>query len=146
MTGRLAGEVAVVTGSTAGLGKEVARLFAAEGASTVITGRNAARGEAVVAEIRAAGGEAAFIRPGLTIEDEARGLGREANATFGPGTGLRNKAVCPPVGPAPRRMRGGAGRAARAGRAPPPPRPPRGGGGRPPPTSRAAAPAPPRPG
>ena len=39
--GRMDGEVALVTGSTSGIGAEIARLFAAEGASVVVTGRNA---------------------------------------------------------------------------------------------------------
>ena len=104
MTGRLAGEVAVVTGSTAGLGKEVARLFAAESACTVVTGRNTARGDAVVAEIRAAGGEATFLRADLTIEDEARGLMRAAAAAYGPVTVLVNNAVAPEVVAADRKL------------------------------------------
>ena len=97
MTGRLAGEVAVVTGSTAGLGKTIARLFAAEGAATVVTGRNAERGESLVAEINAGGGNATFLRADLTVEDEARGLVRETAARFGPVSVLVNNAVAPDI-------------------------------------------------
>ena len=43
-TGRLDGEVAVVTGSTTGLGVAIARLFASEGAKVVVAGRNVERG------------------------------------------------------------------------------------------------------
>ena len=46
---RLDGEVALVTGSTAGIGKAIAVRFAAEGASVMVTGRDVARGEAVAA-------------------------------------------------------------------------------------------------
>jgi NAD(P)-dependent dehydrogenase (short-subunit alcohol dehydrogenase family) len=104
MTGRLAGEVAVVTGSTAGLGKEVARLFAAEGAATVVTGRNVERGEAIAASLRDAGGEATFIRAELTDETEARGLMRRAAERYGPVTVLVNNAVAPEVVAADRKL------------------------------------------
>src|SRR5213080_2612114 len=54
---RLAGEKALVTGSTAGIGRAIATEFAREGAGVVVTGRNRERGESVVAVINAAGGE-----------------------------------------------------------------------------------------
>jgi NAD(P)-dependent dehydrogenase (short-subunit alcohol dehydrogenase family) len=94
---RLAGEVAVVTGSTAGLGVAVAELFAAEGAAVVVVGRNAERGEAVVHRIEEAGGAATFVRADLTVESEARGLIRTAGEAFGPVTVLVNNAVSPEV-------------------------------------------------
>lgn len=59
----MAGKVALVTGSTDGLGREVARQLAALGASVIIHGRNPERGEEVVRTIRSAGkGEAVFHR------------------------------------------------------------------------------------
>jgi len=63
--GRHADRVAVVTGSTRGIGAGVARRFAAEGAAVVVTGRSAGDGTAVVDEIEAAGGEATFVRAGM---------------------------------------------------------------------------------
>lgn len=104
MTGRLAGEVALVTGSTAGLGKEVVRLFAAEGARTVITGRDPGRGEAVAAELVAAGGEAVFLQADLTDEAQARGLVHRAAERFGPVSILVNNAVAPEVIAADRKL------------------------------------------
>jgi NAD(P)-dependent dehydrogenase (short-subunit alcohol dehydrogenase family) len=50
MTGRLFGKVAIVTGSTEGIGAAVARLFVAEGASVVL---NSDRDDAAAAAIRA---------------------------------------------------------------------------------------------
>ena len=61
MAGRLHDEVALVTGSTRGLGREIARLFAEEGARVVVTGRNEQRGGEIVDSITAAGGEALFV-------------------------------------------------------------------------------------
>lgn len=61
----LTGKTALITGSTDGLGKEVARQLGALGAFVIVHGRNAERGEEVVAAIRAAGGEAAFHRADL---------------------------------------------------------------------------------
>jgi 3-oxoacyl-[acyl-carrier protein] reductase len=95
--GRLEGEVAVVTGSTTGLGVAIARLFAAEGAAVVVAGRNVERGQAVVAGIQADGGTAAFVRADLTIEEEARGLVRAAAERFGSVSVLVNNAVSPEV-------------------------------------------------
>ena len=55
--GRLTGKVAVITGGNSGVGAATAKLFAAEGASVVITARRAAALEEIADEIRQAGGE-----------------------------------------------------------------------------------------
>lgn len=62
---RLKDKVAIVTGSTAGIGRATALLFAKEGARLVVNGRSAERGEQVVEEIRHAGGEAVFVQADL---------------------------------------------------------------------------------
>ena len=53
---RLAGETALVTGSTSNIGRAIATAFAAEGARVVVSGRDAPWGGEVVGEIEAAGG------------------------------------------------------------------------------------------
>lgn len=57
---RLAGNVAIVTGSTRGIGAEIARRFAREGATVVVCGRTDSRGEAVADEITRDGGRAIY--------------------------------------------------------------------------------------
>jgi 3-oxoacyl-[acyl-carrier protein] reductase len=71
---RLAGEIAIVTGSTSGLGKEIARIFAAEGARVVVTGRNQERGDAWAKEIQGQGGDATFLAADLSDLDQCQRL------------------------------------------------------------------------
>ncbi len=60
-TARLAGRHAIVTGSTSGIGAAIAHALAAEGVRVIVSGRDSERGQAVVEEIRAAGGSADFV-------------------------------------------------------------------------------------
>lgn len=65
----LCGQVALVTGSTAGLGRRFAEVLAAAGATAVVTGRREDRIEEVVAGITASGGTAYGVR--LDVSDPA---------------------------------------------------------------------------
>jgi NAD(P)-dependent dehydrogenase (short-subunit alcohol dehydrogenase family) len=71
-----AGRVVLVTGSTDGLGREVARRLAADGAHVIVHGRNRERGEALVAEIEREGrGSASFYAADLADLAQVRALG-----------------------------------------------------------------------
>ena len=67
MPGRLEDKVALVTGSGSGLGREMARLFASEGAAVVVNDIDAEAGERTTTEI---GGKAIFV-PGDVSTDAA---------------------------------------------------------------------------
>ena len=88
--GRLAGEVALVTGSTSGIGRAIAIRFAEEGARVVVTGRDRGRGEAVV---RGCGGRARFVAGDLADPATARTLVDAAIKEFGALTVLVNNAT-----------------------------------------------------
>ena len=80
---KLKGKVAVVTGSTQGIGAGIARMFASNGARVVVHGRNRERGEAVVSSICGEEGEAQFISGDLRQEADCRNLIRKAAEHFG---------------------------------------------------------------
>ncbi len=68
----LIGRVVLVSGGTQGLGAGIARAAAREGATLVLAGRNAQRGEQVAAELAAAGAEASFVQTDVTDVAQAR--------------------------------------------------------------------------
>ena len=71
---RLEGKVAIVSGSTRGIGRSIAEMFAREGARVAVTGRTVDRGEKVVARITEAGGTAAFFPLDITDEDSVHSV------------------------------------------------------------------------
>ncbi|MBR6950116.1 MAG: SDR family oxidoreductase [Oscillospiraceae bacterium] len=80
---RLKDKVAVVTGATSGIGEAVAVMYAAEGASVVLVGRNAEKGEATAAKIRENGGEAVFVRCDVTKKEDIENLKNAAYEKYG---------------------------------------------------------------
>jgi ketoreductase RED2 len=76
----LAGKVALVTGSSSGIGEAVARSLAAEGASVVVNSASSVEaGERVAAELP----DAAYVQADVSDEGAARGLVDAAVATYG---------------------------------------------------------------
>lgn len=76
-------KVVLITGATSGIGKVSALAFAESGAKVVISGRREAEGQAVVAEIKAAGGEATFIRADVAKEADVEALVAGTLAAYG---------------------------------------------------------------
>lgn len=72
--GKLDGKVAIIIGSTSGIGKCSAMLFAKEGADVIITGRRQVQGDQVVSEIAAAGGKAEFCKLDCSVTEECNQL------------------------------------------------------------------------
>jgi 3-oxoacyl-[acyl-carrier protein] reductase len=70
---RLKKKVVIVTGSTHGIGREIARAVAAEGASVVVTGRTEEKGHSAVVEIARAGGEAMYVQMDVTRPEMVEG-------------------------------------------------------------------------
>jgi NAD(P)-dependent dehydrogenase (short-subunit alcohol dehydrogenase family) len=78
------GKIAIITGSTQGLGEATARLFAERGAAgIVITGRSQDRGEAVASSLEIGFCRAIFVRADLADVDDCRALVKAADRAFG---------------------------------------------------------------
>jgi len=67
---KLEGKSAIVTGAASGIGKEIARTYAREGAKVAIADLNLDAANAAATEIRAAGGQAIGVAMDVTNEDE----------------------------------------------------------------------------
>jgi len=89
----LRGKVALVTGSTGGIGEAAVRRLALEGASVIVHGRRTAEAERVVADIVAAGGSAKAALGDLSKDDGAEQVAKAALAAFGPVDILVNNAA-----------------------------------------------------
>ncbi len=89
--GVLAGQVAVVTGASRGIGEAVARRFAMEGAKVVVSARTVEQDDhylpgtinATVAAIKAAGGDALAVRADLALAEDRANLIKAATDAYG---------------------------------------------------------------
>ncbi|OGO17596.1 MAG: hypothetical protein A2Z02_04575 [Chloroflexi bacterium RBG_16_48_7] len=79
---RLKDKVAIVTGSSTGIGKAIAVAFAHEGANVVLAGRSLSKMEEVVNEIKASGETAIAIKTDITEEKQIKELVNQAIARF----------------------------------------------------------------
>jgi NAD(P)-dependent dehydrogenase (short-subunit alcohol dehydrogenase family) len=75
--------VVLITGALTGIGRATAVAFAKDGASVVAAGRREAEGNALEAELRSLGAEAAFIRADVRREDDVSSLIDQSVARFG---------------------------------------------------------------
>jgi len=99
--GKLDGKVVVVTGTSRGIGAEIAKLFAAEGGKVVCAARTLHEGEhqyegsldKTVGEIKAAGGEATPVAVDISKPEDCQRLIDTARATYGPVDVLVNNAA-----------------------------------------------------
>lgn len=79
----LTGKVAIVTGSTSGIGIGIAKVLARQGAHVVVTGRRVERGEEVVGEIKAEGFSASFHKLDIMNEDSVIALIEDTVKEYG---------------------------------------------------------------
>lgn len=86
-------QIVIVTGASRGIGAATARLLGREKAAVVVNYRSAkAEADAVVADIKASGGEAFAIQGDVGNEADILHLFAETDRVFGPLTGLVNNA------------------------------------------------------
>ena len=81
--GKLQNKAAIVTGATSGMGRATARLFAREGAGVVASGRDPERGQTLVGEIRAGGGQAEYVAGDVSLPETNERLVEACRRSFG---------------------------------------------------------------
>ena len=81
--GKLDGKIALITGGTSGIGEASAKLFAEEGATVIVVGRNVEKGNRVADEIREKNGEAMFFSCDVTEEQAVKELKKQVLEAYG---------------------------------------------------------------
>jgi NAD(P)-dependent dehydrogenase (short-subunit alcohol dehydrogenase family) len=77
------GKVVLITGGNAGIGRAAALEFANQGAKVVVSGRREKEGREVIAEIKALGGKAIFVKTDVSKESDVKAMIEQTLATFG---------------------------------------------------------------
>jgi len=98
MGDRLQGRVAIVTAAGSGIGRAVAKRFAAEGAYVVVNDRDGTAAEAVVDEIAAAGGRASAFVADVSSSERVTAMIQQTAARHGRLDVLVNNAAAPAFG------------------------------------------------
>ena len=80
---RLTDKVSIITGGGGGMGRVASEVFSREGSRIVVAEYSEAAGEETVAIVRAAGGEATFIKVDVSSEADAKAMVDHALATYG---------------------------------------------------------------
>lgn len=81
---KLAGKTAIITGASRGIGAEIARKFAADGAKVVVNySGSQEKAEAVVADIQEKGGEAIAVKANVSDSESVKAMVDETMKTFG---------------------------------------------------------------
>ena len=76
-------QVVLITGALTGIGRATAAMFAQQGAQVVVSGRRDKQGQELVAELRALGAEAEFVRTDVRVEEDVRNLVDQTVKRFG---------------------------------------------------------------
>ena len=80
---KLKDNVTIITGGGQGIGEAYARRFVAEGAKVAVADINAAKGEAVAADLRGQGGDAMFVRVDVSSESDTRAMAKTVADKWG---------------------------------------------------------------
>ncbi len=80
---RLNGKIAVIIGATSGMGESIAKMYAAEGAEVIFTGRRQEKGLAIEKEITEKGGKACFIQADSTKSSDLEKIFNSTMEKFG---------------------------------------------------------------
>ena len=83
MLNSIEGRSVIVTGASKGIGKGIARVFAAKGARVLVVARNIGPAEATANEIRSAGGKASALAADVSSWPDAQRIAAEGTAQFG---------------------------------------------------------------